>query len=128
MRRIPMIAKQIFVSALLAAGLLGTAATPLPVMAAIDVYVNTAPPPPRVERVPPPRSGYEWAPGYWNWQGNHHVWTKGHWVKARHGYSYRPHEWVERDGRWQLQRGRWDRDGDGIPDRRDAHPNNPNRP
>jgi hypothetical protein len=122
-----MLARKIFVSALLAAGLFGAVATPLPVMAAVDVYVTTAPPPPRVERVPQPRRGYEWAPGYWNWQGNHHVWTKGHWVKARHGYTYRPHEWVERDGRWQLQRGRWDRDGDGVPDRRDTHPDNPNR-
>ena len=92
------------------------------------IIVREAPPPPRVEVVPAPRRGYEWAPGYWNWQGNRHVWVKGHYVKARHGYSYRPHEWVERDGRWQLHRGRWDRDGDGIPDRRDAHPNNPNRP
>jgi hypothetical protein len=122
-----MLTKKLLVSALVAAGLFGGATLPLPAMAAVDVYVNTAPPPPRVERVPAARKGYVWAPGYWNWQGKRHVWVKGHYEKVRHGYNYRPHEWVERDGRWQLQRGRWDRDGDGVPDRRDTHPNNPNR-
>ena len=101
-----MFAKKIFVSALVAAGLFGGATLPLPSIAAVDVYVNTAPPPPRHERVPAARRGYVWAPGYWNWQGKRHVWVKGHWVKERRGYSYRPNEWVERDGRWQLQRGR----------------------
>jgi hypothetical protein len=42
--------------------------------------------------------------------------------------------WVERDGRWAYQAGRWergnrnrDRDGDGVPNRMDRAPNNPNR-
>jgi hypothetical protein len=96
-----MIVKQIFVSALLAAGLLGAAATPPPAVAAVGVYVNTAPPPPRVERVPPARRGYVWAPGYWNWQGNRHVWVKGTWVRARHGYTYLPPERMGR-ARWAL--------------------------
>jgi len=123
-----MFTKKLLVSALMAAGLLGGAALPLPSIAAVDIYVNTAPPPPRHERVPDPRSGYVWAPGYWNWQGNRHVWVKGHWEKERHGYSYRANEWVERDGRWQLRRSGGDRDHDGIPNSRDRHPNNPNRP
>ena len=122
-----MFTKKIFVSALLAAGILGAAATPLPSMAAVEVYVHTAPPPPREERVPAARHGYVWTPGYWNWQGKKHVWVKGSYVRERRGYTYHPHEWVERDGRWQLQRGRWDRDGDGIPNDRDRHPDNPNR-
>lgn len=123
-----MFTKKFLVSALMAAGLLGGAALPLPSIAAVDVYVNTAPPPPRHERIPEARRGYVWAPGYWNWQGNRHVWVKGHWVKERRGYAYRPNEWVERDGRWHLRRGGWDRDHDGIPNSRDRHPNNPNRP
>ena len=87
-----MFTKKLLVSALMAAGLLGGAALPLPSIAAVDIYVNTAPPPPRHERVPDHRSGYVWAPGYWNWQGNRHVWVKGHWVKERHGYSYRAND------------------------------------
>jgi hypothetical protein len=121
-----MFSKKVLVSVMLAAGLLGSAAAPLPALAA-DIYVRTAPPPPREERVPEARRGYVWTPGYWNWRGNKHVWTKGTWVRERKGYVYRPHEWVERDGRWNLRRGRWDRDGDGVPDNRDRYPNNPNR-
>lgn len=122
-----MFTKKILVSVLFAAGMLGAATTPLPSMAAVDVYSRTAPPSPREERVPAARRGYVWAPGYWNWQGKKHVWVKGSYVHERRGYTYRPHEWVERDGRWQLKRGGWDRDGDGIPNDRDRHPDNPNR-
>ena len=131
-----MLMKKVLVSALFAAGMIGAVATPLPSVAAVGVFVNIGPPPARSERVPEPRRGYVWSPGYWNWQGNKHkkhVWVKGSWLRERQGYSYQPHRWVERDGRWNLERGRWDRaqgrdsDRDGIPDRRDAHPNDPNR-
>jgi hypothetical protein len=54
---------------------------------------------------------------------------------------YHPTHWVQRDGRWVMERGGWnreryvenehhgmrDRDHDGVPDRFDDHPNNPNR-
>jgi hypothetical protein len=121
-----MVTRRKFLSAVLAAGMLGATAMPL-TTAAADIYVNKAPPPPRRERIPAARRGYVWSPGYWNWQGKRYVWINGSWVRERRGHTYRPHEWVERDGRWQLQRGRWDRDGDGVPDRNDSRPNNPNR-
>jgi hypothetical protein len=102
--------------------------------AAVDVYVNLAPPALRHERVPAPRAGYLWAPGYWNWQSNRHVWAKGHWEKERSGYSYRPNSWTESNGRWVNQRGGWDRnapsgdrDRDGVPNRADRAPDNPRR-
>lgn len=101
------------------------------VPASADTYVTIAPPALRVEAVPADRPGYTWVPGYWNWNGRRHVWVAGTWVRARHGYAYTNPHWVERDGRWMLERGGWhrgDRDGDGIPNRFDAHPNNPNRP
>ena len=122
-----MLAKKLLLSAVLATGLLGAVAAPLPAMAAVDVYVRQAPPPPREERIPEARRGYVWAPGYWNYHGNRHVWTKGHWERERHGHVYRPTEWVERDGRWHMKRGGWDRDGDGVPNNRDSRPDNPNR-
>jgi hypothetical protein len=127
-----MFTKKLLASVLFATTAIGTVAMPLPSVAAVDVYVNRAPPPPRSERVPAARRGYVWAPGYWNWRGNRHVWVAGSWARERPGYAYRPHQWVERDGRWNLQRGGWDRgnrdsDRDGVPDRRDSRPNNPNR-
>ena len=122
--------KKLLIATLVAASL-GGVCTYAP--AATNIYVQTAPPEPRSERVPAVRRGYVWAPGYWDWKGRRHVWVAGHWVRARQGYAYRPHAWVERDGRWYLERGRWvrggnrDRDGDGVPNRRDARPDDPRR-
>ena len=85
------------------------------------------PPPPRYERVPPPRRGYVWAPGHYEWRRGHHVWVPGTWMRARPGYAYRAPEWRQHGGRWEYRAGRWDRDRDGVPDRYDRRPNNPHR-
>ncbi len=84
------------------------------------VVIQVAPPPPRAERVPPPRHGYVWAPGHYEWRGGRHVWVRGVYVRARPGYAYRAPEWRENNGRW-------DRDGDGVSNRQDRRPDNPNR-
>ncbi|MDP9901250.1 hypothetical protein J2W36_003516 [Variovorax ginsengisoli] len=106
---------------------LGVVMVPTAAQAQPAIIVQTPPPPPRVERIPPPRRGFVWAPGHYEWRGGRHVWIGGEYVRARPGYAYRAPEWRERDGRWEYARGRWDRDGDGVPDRRDRMPNNPNR-
>jgi hypothetical protein len=112
-----------------AAALLPLGAMTLPTAAQAQpaVWIRTAPPPPRAERIPPPRRGYVWAPGHYEWRGGRHVWIGGSYVRARPGYAYRPPEWRERDGRWEYRSGRWDRDGDGVPNRYDRRPNNPYR-
>src|ERR1700690_145315 len=56
--------------------------------------VEVAPPPPRVEVVPPLRAGFVWAPGYWNWDHGRHVWMEGRWIEARRGQSWVPDRWV----------------------------------
>lgn len=90
-------------------------------------YVVPAPPPPRYERVPPPRRGMVWSQGHWEWRGHHHVWVPGRWLPVRHGYHYRQPRWEQRGGQWHYAAGGWDRDGDGVPNRYDRHPNNPYR-
>jgi hypothetical protein len=101
------------------------------------VVVHKAPPAPRHEIVPAARRGYDWTPGYWNWNGRRHVWVSGHWERTRPGYAWQPAEW-RRDGHgWRLERGGWrhaervallrDRDGDGVPNRYDERPRNPYR-
>ena len=120
-----MMNKTFVAAAIAAAFTFGT----LPAMAA-TVWVNVAPPELRVEQAPAARPGYQWAPGYWNWQGQHHVWHNGNWVRERQGYTYMQPQWVERDGRWQQHSGQWrrhDSDGDGVPNSQDRHPNDPNR-
>jgi hypothetical protein len=106
------------------AALLGAGSLPA---RAADVFVSVSPPPLRAEVGPAARPGYQWSPGYWNWNGRRHVWVGGTWVRDRPGYVYHRPEWVARDGRWQMRRGGWDRDGDGVPNRHDRRPNNPNR-
>ena len=130
--------------------LLFASSAAIAIPAAAEVYVNIAPPAPRYEAAPAPRTGYVWVPGYWDWRGNHHVWMKGHFERERHGYYWHPNRWVERDGRYVLERGKWDRerfagnmgdrdrdgvpnrfdrdrDGDGVPNRLDRAPDNPRR-
>lgn len=111
------------------AALLPLAAVTIPTaaQAQVAVYVQGPPPPPRYERVPPPRRGYVWAPGHYEYRGNRHVWIRGDYLRARPGYAYRAPEWRDRGGRWEYNRGRWDRDGDGVPNRYDRRPNNPYR-
>lgn len=88
-------------------------------------YTTSAPPPLRHELLPPPRSGYVWNRGHWEWRGQRHVWVAGAWLAERPGYVYRPAAWSQRGGRWYLEQGRWagqgDRDHDGIPNRVDRH-------
>ena len=100
-----------FRNALLAAAcaaVLGGASVPSTTQAA-TVYIDTAPPAPRVEVTPAPRRGHVWAPGDWDVRGQRHVWHKGHWVRERRGYRYNEPHWVQDNNRWRLDRGGWAR-------------------
>jgi len=98
------------------------------VPAQAEIIVSVAPPEPRYERVPSyERRGHTWEAGHWRWNGRRHVWVAGHWERNRSGRVYIAPRWEERDGRWVYNARRWDRDGDGVPNRFDSRPNNPNR-
>ena len=145
-----MLKRQWLLAALVASSI---SAISVPASAAVGIYLDVAPPAPRVEIVPAARSGFVWAPGYWDYRNGRHAWVKGHWVRERHGMFWHPDRWEQRDGRWVLQRGAWnreewrerrlaggdrdrdgipnrldrDRDGDGVPNRLDRAPDNPRR-
>lgn len=72
------------------------------------VDIDVAPPAPREEVVPAPRVGFVWAPGFWDYDGHHHVWSKGHWERERSGHHWVNDSWVQRDGHWHHDRGHWD--------------------
>jgi hypothetical protein len=97
--------------ALLMGLVLATSAISAPAvtMAAVVVDVDVAPPPVRVEEVPGPRSGYVWAPGYWEWRGGRHVWVGGRWIGERRGYHWVPDRWDQRGPHWHHYRGHWER-------------------
>ncbi len=119
---------------LLIASLIATsfASVPLTSMAR-TIVIREAPPPPRDETPPQLRRGYTWAPGHWEWRQGKHVWVAGRQIRERRGQHWQADRWVERNGRWELRPGRWvrggggDRDGDGVRNRDDSRPNNPNR-
>ena len=118
-----------------AGALVTSIGTSIPVSADVDVVVRIAPPAARVEVVPAPRVGYAWAPGHWAWRDGRHVWIGGVWIRERPGMHWHPSRWVHRDGQWRFVSGGWaghpyvvrDRDGDGVRNRKDARPHNPNR-
>ena len=77
------------------------------VPAQAQIYVGIAPPAARVEVVPAPRTGYTWAPGYWDYRSGRYDWVVGHWETDRPGYAYVAPTWIERDGRWYVERNGW---------------------
>ena len=96
------------------------------------IIIREAPPPPREEAQPQLRRGHAWVPGHWEWRRGRHVWVEGYQIRERRGQRWEEARWVERNGRWEMRPGRWvrggrDNDGDGVRNRDDARPNNPNK-
>jgi hypothetical protein len=129
---------------ILIASLVATAFTAAPAISTAQqraIVITQPPPPPREDRPHDMRRGYEWAPGHWAWRNGQHVWVEGRYMRERRGSHWVPDRWVERNGRWEMVAGHWqrgnrrgdgpgmnrDRDGDGVPNRMDSRPNNPNR-
>ena len=73
-----------------------------------SVQLNVGPPAVVYEPAPPPRVGYLWSQGYWDYDRGHHVWRKGHWERERRGQQWSQAQWAERDGHWYLNRGHWE--------------------
>jgi hypothetical protein len=94
---------------LLIASVVAGAAIATPALArdAVSFSLIVGPPAPVVEYVPPPRVGYTWAPGYWNWNGHKHVWVKGRYIHEHHNAHWVPDQWHNHDGRWSLEHGHW---------------------
>jgi hypothetical protein len=73
------------------------------------VDIEVAPPEPRVVVAPPPRPGFVWAPGYYRYDGHHHVWTDGHFIRERPGFHWEADRWVHHEGRYRYEPGHWAR-------------------
>ena len=93
-----------FMRNLLLCTMVATGSLTLPAAAQvnINIEIGVAPPPPRYEIVPAPRMGYNWAPGYWQWEGQRHVWASGRWMEARR----RRARDAGGDGAWGAERPR----------------------
>lgn len=79
-----------------------------PAMARVDLFIGVPPPVVREEVVPPPRHGWVWAPGFWEWRHGHHMWVRGHWIREHRGHAWIADHW-DRDGdRYHFVPGHWE--------------------
>jgi hypothetical protein len=94
-------------------------ALPVTSHARVNIEVEIAPPV-AVYEAAPPRDGFIWVPGYWNWDArrHEHVWRKGYYTREHRGDHWVAHEWVEREGRYRLNEGHWEHDADRRHDHR----------
>lgn len=78
----------------------------------VGIEVGVAPPPMRVEAVPPPPgAAFAWVRGHWQWNGAQWVWRPGHYARRPTPAAY----WVEGgwiqmpNGHWRWRQGHWHR-------------------
>ncbi len=78
--------------------------------ASVQIIAPSAPPPARVETVPPPPSvtGTIWEPGYWSWNNRDWVWVSGHYVQQPTPQAiWQPGHWVQQADGWLWVDGQW---------------------
>ncbi|WP_277186105.1 YXWGXW repeat-containing protein [Caballeronia sp. BR00000012568055] len=89
-------------AAFVAAGLVSVSGA----YAAAVIIAPTAPPAERYEPVPPPRVGFVWDAGHWNWEGRY-VWVPGHWVAAEERRRWVAGVWTPYRGQYRYVPGHW---------------------
>jgi hypothetical protein len=98
-----------FCTALCALGAATGSLVCTPALAQTIIVAPSAPPPMRVEAMPPPRAGYAWDNGHWRWEYGRYVWVPGHWQTVRVGYRWVPGHWVPAGRGWRWIDGHWAR-------------------
>ena len=83
------------------------------IAAELTTTAPVAPPPPRVEPIPPPPMPTTiWVAGFWQWNGTQYVWIEGGYqARPQAGMSWRPTEWRPRGRVHVLIPGGWIRIG-----------------
>ncbi len=76
-----------------------------------ELYVESGPPPLRIEvRPAPPSPDAVWIDGHWGWRADEYIWVEGHWERHPHG-NWVPGRWERRDRGYVWVRGYWDHEG-----------------
>jgi hypothetical protein len=96
-------------AALTAGLLLGAALLPAWAWAASEIATDAAPPPPQAEHAPPPRDGYVWGAGHWEWNGRAYVWISGTWILERRSAHWTNARWEQSGSQWHYIAGHWER-------------------
>ncbi|HEY3801708.1 MAG TPA: IPT/TIG domain-containing protein [Kofleriaceae bacterium] len=92
------------------------------VLAGPDVHVvarggngpTEAPPPPREEHMPP-RPGFEWVPGRWDWRGHKYQWVPGRYEKEHAGQHWHAGHWDHAATGYVWTEGAWGAGGAEVP-------------
>lgn len=74
-----------------------------------EILIDAPPPPDRVEHAPPPRDGYVWGAGHWEWNGRSYVWVSGTWVPERRSAHWVAARWEQAGTQWHYIAGHWER-------------------
>lgn len=75
-----------------------------------EAVIETAPPPPVEEVVPPsPGPGQVWIPGFHRWDpaARRHVWVAGRYEAGRPGHHWAPSHWVRTHRGYEFAPGHW---------------------
>ncbi|HWX33385.1 MAG TPA: YXWGXW repeat-containing protein [Steroidobacteraceae bacterium] len=96
---------------LLALSLAIGASTLLPAVASAgaEIVTDTPPPAERVEHAPPPRDGYVWGAGHWEWNGRSYRWVSGTWITERRAAHWVVDRWEQVGPHWHYIAGHWER-------------------
>jgi hypothetical protein len=78
-------------------------------IAAAQIHITIAPPPPRHEVIPAsPHPGWVWQAGYHRWDGHAYVWVPGAYVEPPHAHArWVPGHWAHRGGEYVWVEGHW---------------------
>jgi WXXGXW repeat (2 copies) len=76
--------------------------------AATEIVTDSPPPPDRVEHAPPPRDGYVWGAGHWEWNGRSYVWVSGTWIVGRRAAHWVGDRWEQTGAQWHYVAGHWE--------------------
>jgi hypothetical protein len=76
--------------------------------ASSEIITDAPPPPNRVEHAPPPRDGYVWAPGHWEWNRHSYVWVSGTWIVEHRAAHWVPDRWEQTGVQWRFEPGHWE--------------------
>jgi hypothetical protein len=77
----------------------------------VGYVAETAPPPEQYEEVPPPKGGYVWVKGYYEYQNGQYVWRRGYWERARQNSVWVDGHWERRGRQYHWVPGRWETGG-----------------
>jgi WXXGXW repeat (2 copies) len=94
---------------LLAIALAGAAATDSAAFAASEIVTDIPPPADRIEHAPPPRDGYVWGAGHWEWNGRAYAWISGSWIVERRAAHWVVSRWEPVGAQWHYVAGHWER-------------------